>query len=110
MHAAVTRSGPLARPARPPGAPTQRPTWVHHPTGTELRSGHPVQPAAHVGRTDTEPTYYFEPQTTPLHIERPAPRATTTPRGERRIDPPVVIAAIVMLALAVGVLVGLATL
>ncbi|WP_124710126.1 hypothetical protein [Gordonia insulae] len=60
---------------------------------------------------ETPPRAYYEPPTHPLHIRRSAARPMPSPRPtRRRIDPPVVIAAIVMIALAVGVIVGLAAL
>ncbi len=74
-----------------------RPTWT------------PTQDSGH-GHTDPPPHgYYFEPPTRPLHARRqelPTPPART-PR--RRVEPSVVLAALVMCALAIGVIVGLAT-
>ncbi|MGC4961455.1 hypothetical protein [Gordonia sp. DT101] len=86
------------------GAPAHSDTWVQH-NAPPPRSPHTPYPL------DAPPQAYFEPATHPLRIERRTTRTTPPPRlHRRRIDPAVVAAAIVMVALAVGVVVGLATL
>jgi hypothetical protein len=78
-------------------------TWVHHTPTSPPRPAPDAPP--------TTPQVLFEPPTRPLHIRRKAARpAMRTRPPRRRIDLPVVLAALVMLALAVGVIVGLATL
>lgn len=97
MHAAVTGNGPTTR-------LPHHDTWVHHHTPTS-----PPRPAPDA--PPTTPQVLFEPPTRPLHIRRKAARpAMRTRPPRRRIDLPVVLAALVMLTLAVGVIVGLATL
>ncbi|GAA3702153.1 hypothetical protein [Gordonia hankookensis] len=99
----MTGNGPTTRlPNRNTSA--QRDTWVQHnaPPPRNPHAPHPL---------DEPPQAYFEPATRPLRIERRTARTTPPPRlHRRRIDPTVVVAAIVMIALAVGVVVGLVTL
>lgn len=115
MHAAVTSTGPT-QPRR------HQSRWVHHSNGP---APHPAPHGTAYGRSDPPPaglplsaapplpeSPVFEPQTRPLRIDRQAARSmpTARPARRRRLDPPVVMAALVMAALAVGVVVGLATL
>ncbi|MGK2317467.1 hypothetical protein [Gordonia rhizosphera] len=74
-----------------------RPTWT------------PMQNAGH-GQTDPPPHgYYFEPPTRPLHARREEMPTSPARPSRRRVEPSVVLAALVMCALAIGVIVGLAT-
>ena len=115
MHAAVTSTGPT-EPLR------HQSRWVHHPNGPAphsapqgtayRRSDAPLAglPLSAVPPLPESPV--FEPQPRPLRIERQAarPLPTARPARRQRLDPPVVMAALVMAALAVGVVVGIATL
>ncbi|MFW0797502.1 hypothetical protein AAFP30_27105 [Gordonia sp. CPCC 205515] len=64
---------------------------------------------------EPQPPVWFEPPTRPLPIAQPIDlyqthyAAAAVPRARRRVDLSVILAGIVMLLLAVGVVVGLAT-
>ncbi|MFW0787950.1 hypothetical protein AAFP35_25925 [Gordonia sp. CPCC 206044] len=75
-----------------------------------------TQPTDQLHRPEPDAPVYFEPATRPLRVQRGnrgqwQTQTVRRPRPKRRrVDPAVVIAAVIMCALAIGVIVGLATL